>query len=155
MRVLKGKHLLKSVAMVPVLFMALGMALIPSAAISVDRHFAGPGKSASVHLLTYPDYAQSNMIVLFNVKNGKVRKSFHSKADLFENPEITVDGYVAGIMAFTDAEEDITVDGMRLHQVSRKKDGAIVFNHSEKLKSKKIFILGMGDHQDSTDIAIN
>lgn len=152
---MKGKHLLKTVAMVPVLFMALGIILFPSVAFSIDRHSAGPGKSGSVHLQIHPDYAQSTMIVLFNVKNGKVRKSFHSKADLFDNPEITVDGYVAGIMAFTDAEEDITVDGIRLHQVSRKKDGAIVFNHSEKLKSKKIFILGMTDHQNSTDIAIN
>lgn len=141
--------------MVPVLFMALGMALIPSAAFSIDRHFAGPEKSDSVHLLTHPDYAQSTMIVLFNVKNGKVKKSFHSKADLFDNPKITVDGYVAGIMAFTDAEQDITVDGIRLRQVSRNKDSAIGFNHSEKLKTKQIFILGMADHQDSTDTAIN
>jgi hypothetical protein len=155
LRILKGKHLLKTVAMVPVLFMALGIILIPSVAFSIDRNSPGPGKSGSVHLQIHPDYAQSTMIVLFNVKNGKVKKSFHSKADLFNNPEITVDGYVAGIIAFTDAEQDIYVDDMLLQQVSRKKDGAIGLNYSEKLKPKEISILGMGDHQDSADIAIN
>jgi hypothetical protein len=152
---LNGKHPLRSAAMVPVLFMALGMTFFPSIGISADRYSAGPGGFGSDRLHGRSDFESSTMLVLYIVKNGKVRKSYHSEADLFDSPEIRVDGYVAGIVAFTDAEQDIYVDSIRLRKVSRKKDGGLVFNHYGKANPEEIFILESADNQDSANPEIN
>ncbi len=148
---MNGKQPLRAAAMVYVFFMALGMTIVPSLGFSMDRQFPGPGGSGSDSVLARSDFGESIILVLYNVKNGKVRKSYHSEADLFDNPEIFVDGYVAGIVAYSDDERDIYADNIRLRKISRKKDGALVFNHYGKANPEQIFIANMADRQDRRD----
>jgi len=148
----KGDQHLGAAALALMLVVAIGVTLIPVVGSSVDNSSADDRQGVSLASRRYqlqPDFANTTMLVFFNIKNGKVQRSFHTTADLLQKPKIVVDGYVAGIVALSDAELDVYVDHTRMRKVSRQKDGTLFFDHFGKLNPKEIFILDMADDPDS------
>jgi hypothetical protein len=61
-------------------------------------------------------------LVLFYIQDGEVHKSFHSMEALAQQPDITVKGYVAGIVALSESETEISLNGKRMRNISLKEE---------------------------------
>ncbi|MFZ0134424.1 MAG: hypothetical protein WAK95_17940 [Desulfobacterales bacterium] len=87
------------------------------------------------------------ILVLFSINNGRTRKTFYSATDLRVDPEIRIDGYVAGIVVLSEADNDIYFDGKRMREVARQRDGSLSFNYFGRLDPEKIFDFDVPDRR--------
>ena len=134
---MKGRYPFGSLAIIGVLVVAVYTIAYPAAGSSLDEvsrnlsgsNFNRPAATSELRHTT---------LIFYNVKNGKVRKSVYAPGYLSANAEITVDGYVAGIVALSDAELDIYKDKIRMHKVSWQKDGTLYFDHFGKLSQTEM-----------------
>lgn len=101
-----------------------------------------------------PDLSET-MLVFFNVKNGKVRRFIYTSAELSKTSEITVDGYVAGIVALSRGEFDIYKDKNQMQKVSWQKDGTLFLNHFGKLNPKKMLFSDSAEPDGTTGPAVH
>ncbi|MFZ0242280.1 MAG: hypothetical protein WAL90_11605 [Desulfobacterales bacterium] len=95
------------------------------------------------------------MLVFFNIKNGRIHKAYYSAKRLSADPAIVVDGYVAGIVALSEAELDIYFDGRRMRKVAWQKGGGLSFRYFGKLDPEEIFFLDVPNPVDPQQPQIN
>jgi hypothetical protein len=103
-----------------------------------------PAMGSSLYT-TPPDHSGDpcTMLVLFYIQDGEVHKSFHSMEVLAQQPEIIVKGYVAGIVALSELETEISLNGKRMRNISLKEEepGNFFLVPPGKSPSSRLFTL--------------